>query len=148
MSAIALGLGLGLGLGIPCCCYVVGLSLLFFRKNDHKQAKESASISQTDHWSISPANPMEDFSGSIENAQTQISSILQPIDLETQSSDLNLPSVEPISKREIPNEEFPRSEPLFNTLFEEATSTQDVSIVLPIKIQIPISLLATNETIV
>jgi hypothetical protein len=141
-------------LGIPCCCSVVVLTFLFcfcgLDKYYHKQAEKPASISQPDNWSISPAKPMEDFSGSIDNAQTKIFSnfLLQPIHLAADSSDLNLLSVEPKRNREIPNGEFPKSEPLFNTLLEEATFTQDVAIVLQIKMQIPISPHATNETLV
>jgi hypothetical protein len=142
MADIALGLGLGLGLGIPCCCYVVGLTLLFCRKNEPNQAEEPpASKSQP----VSTATPMEDFSGSIDDVQTQIASIIPLNHLATKSSDLNLLSDDTKRNRKILNGEFQRAEPLSNSLLEEATiATQDVSIVLPIEMQIPITLHTTN----
>ncbi len=98
MSEIALGLGLGLGLSIPCCCYVVGLTLLFCRKNEPNQAEEPHQAEAPPaSQPVSPATPMEDFTGSIDDVQTQIFSILQP----TKSSKLSPLSVEPKRKNSV-----------------------------------------------
>jgi hypothetical protein len=55
---------------------------------------------------ISTATPMEDYSGSIDDVQTQIASIIPPNRLATQSYDLNPLSVDPKSSSEITNGEF------------------------------------------
>jgi hypothetical protein len=148
MSEIALGLGLGLGLGIPSCIYVVFCTWWLIA-----QKKENYVRQRYPNWSnspakssasISPAKPMEDFSGSIDDAQTEIFSILKPTHLAAKSSDLNSLSVEQqYRSSEITNGEFPKYEPIPNSLSKKATiAKQDVST------RISISQHTTIETLV
>ena len=135
MGDIAACFGLWLCVGFSCCINLAVIILSCENEPIYRICRTEEPLASKSQLE-SPATPMEDFSGSIDDVQTQIASIIPPNHLATKSSDLNPLSADTKRNRKILNGEFQKAEPLSNLLEEATIATQDVSIVLPIEINL------------